>query len=115
MKSDRAQALMAEVEGLKAVLAEQGAAEEQARGQLQALLEALPNVPAPEVPPGEDEHSNVEVRRFGSPFAIASPKDHVALGEGLGFMNFEAAARMSGAPSTPRCTKPPTQPSSIDT
>ena len=93
----RASALMAEVESLKGELTEQGAAEDAARAGLQDLLAALPNIPAPEVPPGVDEAGNVEVRRFGAPFAIASPKDHVALGEGLGLMNFEAAARMSGA------------------
>jgi len=93
----RAAELMAEVESLKGVLTEQGAAEDKARGALQELLAALPNVPAPEVPPGADESGNVEVRRFGAPFAIATPQDHVALGEGLGFMNFEAASRMSGA------------------
>lgn len=93
----RAAELMAEVEALKGVLADQGAAEDQARAALQDLLGALPNIPAPDVPPGEDEHGNVEVRRFGAPFAIMTPKDHVDLGEGLGMMDFEAAARMSGA------------------
>ena len=49
------------------------------------------------MPDGEDEHGNVEVRRWGEPFAIENPKDHVDLGAGLGMMDFEAAARMSGA------------------
>ncbi|MEI7932894.1 MAG: serine--tRNA ligase [Alphaproteobacteria bacterium] len=93
----RAAELMAEVEGLKGVLTDQGVSEDQAKAALQTLLEALPNVPADEVPPGEDETGNLEVRRYGAPFAISSPKDHVALGEGLSMMNFEAASRMSGA------------------
>jgi seryl-tRNA synthetase len=49
------------------------------------------------VPAGKDEHDNVEVRRWGEPNAVPKPKDHVDLGEGLGGMDFEAAARMSGA------------------
>jgi seryl-tRNA synthetase len=89
--------LMAEVELLKVEIARQGEAERAAGDELRGLLAALPNLPAAEVPIGEDEAANVEVRRWGEPFAIASPKDHVALGEALGLMDFEAAARMSGA------------------
>ena len=65
--------------------------------RLTSLLASLPNIPFPDVPVGADEHDNVEVRRWGEPRAIANPKDHVDLGEGLGLMDFEAAARMSGA------------------
>src|SRR5205085_1233230 len=43
------------------------------------------------------EHGNQEVRRWGEPFVIEAIKDHVDLGAGLGMMDFEAAARMSGA------------------
>ena len=89
---------MAEVEALKGVIAEQTEAEERGRPKrCTTLLAALPNLPAADVPAGEDEHGNVEVRRWGEPFAIAEPKDHVDLGEALGLMDFEAAARMSGA------------------
>ena len=92
-----AAALMAEVEGLKTQMAEQGEQERVKAEALRDILAALPNLPDDSVPPGADEHGNVEVRRWGEPFAIAAPKDHVALGEGLGLMDFEAAARMSGA------------------
>jgi len=92
-----AAALMAEVEGLKATISEESAAETDAAARLRELLAALPNVPAPDVPVGADEHGNVEVRRWSEPNAIANPKDHVDLGAGLGMMDFEAAARMSGA------------------
>jgi seryl-tRNA synthetase len=92
-----AQRLMAEVETLKGVLADQGAAETRLAEELKAVLAALPNLPDPTVPPGADEHDNVEQRRWGSPRDIANPQDHVALGEGLGLMDFEAAARTSGA------------------
>ncbi|HEY3695010.1 serine--tRNA ligase [Phenylobacterium sp.] len=65
--------------------------------ELRDLLAALPNMPASDVPPGEDEHANVEVRRWGEFNAIASPRNHADLGEALGLMDFEAAARMSGS------------------
>lgn len=92
-----AQRLMAEVEQVKGVLAEQAEIERAVSAELHDLLAALPNIPLPDVPAGADEHENVEVRRWGEPFAISNPKDHVDLGEGLGFVDFEAAARMSGA------------------
>ena len=92
-----AQRLMGEVEHLKGVIAEQGEGERIAAAELKALLSGLPNLPADDVPTGEDEHGNVEVRRWGEPFAITAPKDHVDLGEASGLMDFEAAARMSGA------------------
>ncbi|ODT87081.1 serine--tRNA ligase [Phenylobacterium sp. SCN 70-31] len=92
-----AQALMAQVESLKGALAEHAEAERTAGEQLRAIVSSLPNLPAPDVPPGADENDNVEVRRWGQPFAIAAPKDHTTLGEASRLMDFEAAARMSGA------------------
>ena len=91
------QRLMAQVEALKAKLEAQGEAERAAGQALNDLLAGLPNIPAPDVPAGADEHANVEVRRWGTPFAIARAKDHSTLGEALGLLDFEAAARMSGA------------------
>ena len=92
-----AQRLMAEVEQVKTVLAEQAEVERAVSGELHDLLAGLPNIPFPDVPAGADEHDNVEVRRWGEPFAISAPRDHVDLGEGLGLVDFEAAARMSGS------------------
>ncbi len=92
-----AQALMAEVEILKANQAAEAEAERDAAQALHDLLAALPNIPFADVPAGADEHDNVEVRRWGEPFAISNPRDHVDIGEGLGLIDFEAAARMSGA------------------
>ncbi len=89
--------LMAHVETLKRTLETHAEAEKAAGEALHAILAALPNIPAPDVPVGADEHGNVELRRWGEPFAIANPKDHVDLGEALGLIDFEAAARMSGA------------------
>ncbi|MDP1643523.1 MAG: serine--tRNA ligase [Phenylobacterium sp.] len=98
-RKDEAEAarLMAEVETLKGVLETQGAIERETGEALRDLLAGLPNLPAADVPAGADENDNQEVRRWGEPFAIASPKDHVDLGETLGLMDFEAAARMSGS------------------
>ncbi|MFT4936255.1 MAG: seryl-tRNA synthetase [Pseudoalteromonas distincta] len=98
-RKDEAEAarLMAEVETLKGVLETQGAVERETGEALRDLLAGLPNLPAPDVPPGADENDNQEVRRWGEPFAITAPKDHVDLGETLGLMDFEAAARMSGS------------------
>jgi len=98
-RKDEAEAtrLVAHVETLKKTLEEQAEVEREAGEQLRHILAALPNIPAPDVPPGEDENHNLEVRRWGEPFAIAAPKDHVDLGERLGMLDFEAAARMSGS------------------
>ena len=92
-----AAALMAEVEVLKGVITTQAEIEKSAGESLRLLLAALPNLPADDVPEGEDEAGNVEQRRWGEPFAITNPKDHVDLGQGVGLMDFEAAARMSGS------------------
>jgi seryl-tRNA synthetase len=103
-KKDEAEAqrLMAEVESLKSVMAAAAEAESVAGGKLKDLLASLPNIPAPEVPTGEDEAGNVEQRRWGDASQLPAgklnaPKDHVDLGAALGGMDFEAAARMSGA------------------
>jgi seryl-tRNA synthetase len=98
-KKDDAEAarLMAEVEDLKGEIGRQGEAERVTGETLRALIASLPNLPADDVPEGEDERANVEQRRWGEPVAIAKPKDHVDLGTGLGLMDFDAAARISGA------------------
>jgi seryl-tRNA synthetase len=90
----------AEVAGLKATIAELDEAEEQAETALQRELEAIPNLPAADTPDGKDETDNVEVRRHGAPPKIPDgfvPKEHFEIGEALGLMDFEAAAKLSGA------------------
>ena len=89
--------LMAQVEALKLTLETEAAVERDSSQALRELLASLPNLPMAEVPPGADEHDNVEVRRWGEPHAISQPQDHTTLGEALGLMDFEAAARMSGS------------------
>jgi seryl-tRNA synthetase len=94
-----AQALMAEVSGLKEEI-QKGEEEERAlKADLDGILAALPNIPAADVPEGLDETHNVEVpaRRFGAPPATNSAKEHFELGETLGLMDFERAAKVSGA------------------
>ena len=73
-----------------------------ALGEVQETLHALyadiPNLAHASVPEGPDEAHNVEVRRWGTPRDFDfEPRDHVDVGEGLGMMDYEAAARLSGA------------------
>jgi seryl-tRNA synthetase len=104
-KKDEARAaeLMAEVAALKETIEQRSAEETDLGAKLREVLAALPNLAADDVPDGEDEAGNVEVRRWSDHSAPpagkinATPNDHVALGEGLGMMDFEAAAKMSGA------------------
>ena len=60
-------------------------------------LAEIPNLPNPDVPVGADEHGNVEKSRFGDPRNFAAPKEHFELGEALGLMDFETAAKLSGS------------------
>ena len=79
----------------------QAAAEIEARDAEKVLEDALsgiPNLPAADVPDGVDESANVEIRKWGEPGAFDfTPRDHVDLGESLGFMDFENAAKLSGS------------------
>lgn len=91
-------ALRAEVEGLKAEMDAAEAARTKADAALADDLAALPNLPDTDVPVGEDEAANEEVRGWGQPGEYDfEPKDHVAIGEGLKGLDFERAAAMSGA------------------
>src|SRR5882672_2567826 len=94
-----AAALMAEVAGLKDSI-QQGEAEQRALEKiLHDALSVIPNIPADDVPDGADESSNVVVtaRAFGTPPGINDPKQHFEIGEALGQMDFERAAKVSGA------------------
>jgi seryl-tRNA synthetase len=66
--------------------------------ELDTFLHAVPNTLHESVPDGADERSNVEVRRWGEPPQFSfTPLDHVAIGESLGLVDFEAASRLSGS------------------
>jgi seryl-tRNA synthetase len=94
----RASALMAEVADLKVKQPEQEAAAKAADEVLQSALAEIPNLPLDEVPDGADEHGNVEHHKFGKKREYAfTPKQHFELGEALGMMDFELAAKLSGA------------------
>ncbi|MGJ4956678.1 serine--tRNA ligase [Bradyrhizobium sp. HKCCYLRH2015] len=93
----RASALMEEVARLKTTMPELEAAAKQADQELARELSAIPNLPLDEVPDGKDEHDNVERHVFGARRNYAfAPKPHDDIGSPLG-MDFEAAARLSGA------------------
>jgi len=90
--------LMEDVAQAKVTIEEAGKAEAEAVAKRDDLLARLPNVPFADVPEGADEHGNKVVRTVGTPRAFNfKPKDHADLGEAMKMMDFEAAARMSGA------------------
>ena len=93
-----AEALMKEVAQLKTLLSLNQQAADMAAEDLQSLLEGIPNVPDADVPVGSDAGSNVVLREVGKPkqFSV-QPKQHFELGEALGLMDFETAAKLSGA------------------
>ena len=94
----RAASLMAEVAELKTTMPELDAATKAADAELGAALAAIPNLPLGEVPDGIDEHGNLQHHVFGAARTYAfAPKPHDDLGGALGLMDFEAAAKLSGA------------------
>ena len=94
-----AQALMAEVAGLKDEIQKGEGEQRELEAELKNLLAVIPNIPADDVPDGADETANVQVaaRAFGTPPGINNPKQHFEIGEALGQMDFERAAKVSGA------------------
>ena len=94
----RAAKLMAEVAELKTTMPQLEAATKAADEELAKELAAIPNLPLDDVPDGVDEHGNVQHHVFGAVRNYAfTPKPHDDLGGALGFMDFEAAAKLSGA------------------
>jgi seryl-tRNA synthetase len=93
-----ASAVMEETKALKQKMDALEAAASEAEEQLRAILTRIPNLPADDVPVGKSEHDNAEVKRWGtvSQFDF-SPKPHWELGEQLGILDFERAAKVSGA------------------
>ena len=93
-----AEDLIAEVAKIKARMQALDDQAREAGAALEARLAELPNLPMDDVPAGADENDNLEVRRVGAlPVFDFTARDHVALGEGLGLMDFEVAAKLSGA------------------
>ncbi len=97
-KGESADDLMAEVASIKDRMSFLETEDRRLGEALDTKLAALPNLPADDVPDGADEHGNLEIRRWGEPkqFPFA-PKQHFELGEQLGLMDFERAAKIAGA------------------
>ena len=97
-KKEEAEAKRREVAALREKQAELEQKRETAEAAIREILSSLPNLPAPEVPVGGDESANVEIRRWGTPRNFDfEPKDHVDIGERLGILDLERAAKIAGA------------------
>jgi seryl-tRNA synthetase len=95
-----AQNLMTEVNRLKDEVTSAEASEARAGRDLDAALAIIPNLPAADVPDGSDWNGNVEIvaRRYGTPRRFTfKPREHFEIGEALGLMDFDTAAKISGA------------------
>ncbi|WP_282385160.1 MULTISPECIES: serine--tRNA ligase [unclassified Pseudomonas] len=90
--------LMADVERMAGELSAGKVELDAIQTELDSILLGIPNLPHESVPVGKDEDDNVEVRRWGTPTQFDfEVKDHVALGEKFGWLDFETAAKLSGA------------------
>jgi len=94
----KAEELKGEVSAIKEWLAGAEAMERDLDKALEDALAVLPNVPHADVPVGADEHDNVEVRKVGEPRPHTNwTREHYEIGETLGMMDFERAAKLSGS------------------
>jgi seryl-tRNA synthetase len=90
--------LLAAVSNIKAEQGDADARAQTAETALREMLASIPNVPALDVPDGPDESANIEIRRWGEPRAFTfAAKEHFEIGDALGLMDFEGAAKLSGA------------------
>ncbi|WP_049734267.1 serine--tRNA ligase [Rhizobium ecuadorense] len=93
-----AEKLKAEVAELKALLPTVEEEDRQLTAELNDALSRIPNIPFEDVPVGKDEHDNVVTRTVGEkPRWNHTPKEHFEIGETLGYMDFERAAKLSGS------------------
>ena len=97
-KGEDIEPLKAKGEALKKASADADAALSEVQIKLDSLLQGIPNIPDTDVPEGQDEDDNVEIRRWGTinefDFAV---KDHVDLGSGLNGLDFDRAAKITGS------------------
>jgi len=92
------EALMAEVAEIKERIPALETEDRDLGTEIETILASLPNLPDDSIPDGPDESANVEIRRWGTPGTFDfTPLDHDALGEKLGGMDFDGAAKLSGA------------------
>ncbi|MBY5312325.1 serine--tRNA ligase [Rhizobium leguminosarum] len=93
-----AEKLKAEVSELKTLLPAIEEEDRQLTAELSDALSRIPNIPFDDVPVGKDEHDNVVTRTVGEkPRWNHAPKEHFEIGEALGYMDFERAAKLSGS------------------
>ena len=91
-------ALQAEVRAIKEVAQARERDVRECAAELEGLMAGLPNLPADDVPVGDDESANVEIRHWGEPaHAEGGARQHFEIGEALGLMDFERAAELSGS------------------
>ncbi|MDB5550781.1 MAG: serS, partial [Rhizobium sp.] len=96
--SELAERLKVEVAEIKTSLPAAEDEERKLSAELTDALSRIPNVPAADVPDGKDEHGNVETRRSGEkPMWNHKPLEHYEIGEALGWMDFEGAAKIAGS------------------
>ena len=102
--SARAEELKLEVQGIKEFIQNGEAEERRLDKALDDALCLVPNIPLDDVPVGKDEHDNIKVREWGAeliaerrPRMGDRPKEHFEIGEAFGMMDFERAAKISGA------------------
>ena len=100
-KRDEAEAVKEEVRGINEKLTEVGVKRDEAEAALKTFIMAVPNMPHPTTPIGDDENDNPEVRRWGTPRDFAAegfePKAHWDLGPELGIIDFERGVKLSGS------------------
>ena len=97
-KKQDADDVMAQVAGIGDELKASAVTLEEIQVKLNDLLMRIPNLPHESVPQGKDETENVEMSRWGSPAMYDfEVKDHVAIGENLGMLDFDTAAKLAGA------------------
>lgn len=97
-KGEDTSTLMKEVADIGAALKQAETELEQIQNELTEIALGVPNIPHESVPDGNSENDNAEIRRWGEPRKFDfQPKDHTDLGEALGLLDFEAAAKISGA------------------
>lgn len=97
-KGEDIQPLLDEVSGLGDKLKQKEEELEKIAEKLNSIYATIPNLTHESVPVGKSEEDNAEIRKWGEPKQFEfEPKDHTELGEGLGALDFEAAAKISGA------------------
>ncbi len=90
--------MLAEVENMRTQMEEKKSALEAVQTEFDALLQRLPNIPSEAVPEGKDETANVELRKWGTPKQFSfTVKDHVAIGEKSGQLDFATAVKITGS------------------